>query len=244
MVEKKVESMKNIAIIPARSGSKGVPHKNIKEINGLPLMAYTIRAAKESGLFHTVMVSTDSEQYGQIAKEHGADVPFLRSQTQSTDKADSWAVVEEVLRAYAERGETFDTVCLLQPTSPLRSAEDVIAGYNLLEEKQADAVTSVCEAEHSPLWCMTLDDDRCLDPFRASLKETGPRQGLSKFYRLNGAVYIRKIRYIDDAVQVIHSNEYALVMDAYRSVDIDTPLDFKMAEVLLGSQAKKEAANG
>lgn len=224
--------MKNIAIIPARSGSKGLPHKNIKELKGLPLIAYTIRAAKATGLFDVVMVSTDSQEYADIAKQYGADVPFLRSAEQSSDAADSWSVVKEVLRAYEERGETFDTACLLQPTSPLRDEGDILAGYELFAAKQADAVTSVCEAEHSPLWCMTLEEDRSLDQFRANLPQ-GPRQKLSKFYRLNGAVYIRRIRYEKGDIQIIHSNEFALVMDTLKSVDIDTALDFQMAELLM-----------
>ena len=201
-------------------------------LNGLPLMAYTIQAAKDAGLFDTVMVSTDSPEYGAIAKECGAQVPFLRSETYSTDGADSWSVVKEVLLAYAKAGESFDTVCLLQPTSPMRTAEDIRAGYALLQEKQANAVTSVCQAEHSPLWCMTLEEDRSLDAFRQNLP-TGPRQNLSKYYRLNGAVYIRKVRYLENDVEIIHSNEYALVMDTTHSVDIDTELDFMLAEQLM-----------
>ena len=230
--------MKNIAIITARSGSKGVPDKNIKPINGMPLMAYSIRAAQKADLFDQVMVSTDSEQYRHIAVAYGASVPFLRSREQSSDTADSWATVEEVLKEYASRGEKFDTVCLLQPTSPLRTAEDIIAAYALMIEKQADAVSSVCEAEHSPLWCMTLEEDCSLEEFRKNQKQTGPTQKMKKYYRLNGAVYIRKICYVGSDVHVIHNNEYAMIMDVRRSVDIDTPHDFKMAEFLLLEQNK------
>lgn len=230
--------MRCLAIIPARSGSKGLPHKNIMLLMGQPLMAYTIQVAVESKCFVKVMVSTDAEEYAEIAKTYGADVPFLRSQEQSSDSADSWSVVKEVLREYAKLGERFDTVCLLQPTSPLRSAEDICAGYALLEEKNADAVTSVCEAEHSPLWCMTLDKDCSLENFRKNQKQTGPRQELDKFYRLNGAVYIRRIKYHGEDAEVIHTNEYALIMDAVRSVDIDTEIDFQMAEVLMMSKER------
>ena len=108
--------MRNLAIIPARSGSKGLPDKNIKELNGKPLMAYSIEAANESGCFTEVMVSTDSEKYAQIAREYGAHVPFLRSAATSSDQANSWDMVEEVLAEYAKRGEYFDSFCLLQPT--------------------------------------------------------------------------------------------------------------------------------
>ena len=110
--------MKNIAIITARSGSKGLPNKNILPLDGKPLIAHTIIAAKESGMFDTVMVSTDSEEYAAIAREWGAEVPFLRSEENSSDKAGSWDVVREVLDEYRKRGEEFDTFTLLQPTSP------------------------------------------------------------------------------------------------------------------------------
>ena len=118
--------MKNLAIIPARSGSKGLKDKNIKMLSGKPLMAYTIEAAIESKMFCKVMVSTDSGNYAEIAREYGAEVPFLRSNELSGDKAGSWEVVLEVLQQYQTVGEIFDTVCLLQPTSPLRDSADII----------------------------------------------------------------------------------------------------------------------
>ena len=236
--------MKNIAIIPARSGSKGVPHKNIKKINGLPLLAYSIRAAKQSGLFAEVMVSTDSAEYASIAKEYGANFPFLRSAEQSGDTADSWAVVTEVLGQYAKQGELFDTVCLLQPTSPLRMASDIEQAYALLERCAADAVTSVCEAEHSPLWCMTLKDDFSLKEFRSKQRQRGPRQALDKYYRLNGAIYIRRIRYADWDVEIVHENEYAMVMDTQRSVDIDTAMDLELAELYLKKIKGDQCSDG
>lgn len=116
--------MNNIAIIPARSGSKGLPDKNILDLNGHPLMYYTIKAALKSGCFDTVMVSTDSEKYADIAKSCGAEVPFLRSEELSSDTAGSWDVVREVLTQYKVMGNSFDYVALMQPTSPLRNAED------------------------------------------------------------------------------------------------------------------------
>ena len=134
--------MKNIAIIPARAGSKGLPDKNIKLLNGKPLLQYSVEAALGSGCFDKVMVSTDSEKYAEIAREAGAEVPFLRSAYTSTDKASSWDMVEEVLDGYERLGWTFDTFCLLQPTSPMRTAEDIARAYGILREKNAFAVVS------------------------------------------------------------------------------------------------------
>ena len=154
--------MRNIAIITARSGSKGLPNKNILPLDGKPLIAHTIIAAKESGMFDTVMVSTDSEEYAAIAREWGAEVPFLRSEENSSDKAGSWAVVREVLDEYKKRGEEFDTLTLLQPTSPLRNAEDIRNAYKLMEEKGAHSVVSVSEALVSPLSCYIIPPDLCM----------------------------------------------------------------------------------
>lgn len=222
--------MKNIAIIPARSGSKGLKGKNIKELNGKPLLAYSIDAAKNSKLFNEIMVSTDSEKYAKIAIQYGAKVPFLRSPERSGDNADSWSAVKEVLEQYVKQGKKFDTVCLLQPTSPLRTSEDIIQAYKLLIEKNANAITSVCEVEHSPLWTMTLPEDNSLEEFRSTCDSNMPRQKLRKYYRINGAIYLRKIKYIGNKVTISSEREYAMIMERSNSVDIDTKEDFEYAE--------------
>lgn len=224
--------MKNIAIIPARSGSKGLKDKNIKILHGLPLMAYSIKAAIESKLFEEIMVSTDSEEYAKIARENGANVPFLRSEAMSSDIAGSWDVVKEVLNKYNEQGKRFDTVCLLQPTSPLRTSGDIIEGYKLYEAKCADAVTSVCETDHSPVWSMTLSDSLSLSEFREKTQDI-PRQALDTYYRLNGAIYIRKAEYLKTGVEILSGNEYAYIMGRNRSIDIDTETDFAMADFMM-----------
>lgn len=221
--------MNNIAIIPARSGSKGLRDKNIKELNGIPLLGYSIGAAKKSGVFSHVMVSTDSERYAEIARKLGAEVPFLRSALTSSDNAGSWDVVKEVLRGYKER---FDTVCLLQPTSPLRTAEDIVAGYRELEDKNADAITAVCEMDHSPLWSTPLDETLSLSELRKQLSDV-PRQMLKTYYRINGALYIRRTRYNGEKIDIMDSNEFAYIMSRKRSVDIDTIDDFQYAEFLM-----------
>lgn len=225
--------MKNIAIIPARSGSKGLKDKNIKELCGLPLFAYSYYAAKQSEMFDEIMMSTDSNIYANIAKKYGLSVPFLRSIEQSNDNADSWGVVKEVLSLYAKRDVFFDTVCLLQPTSPLRIAEDICNGYQMLKNKNSNAITSVCEMEHSPLWSMTLPEDLSLKDFRRNLINNGPRQKLDTYYRINGALYIRRIEYEDDDIKILHSDEYAYIMERRRSIDIDTIEDFEIAEYML-----------
>lgn len=223
--------MKNIAIIPARSGSKGLKDKNIKELAGKPLMAYTIEAALSSMQFDEVMVSTDSEIYAEIAKSYGAHVPFLRSAATSTDKATSWDTVEEVLNGYSKLDMIFDTFCLLQPTSPLRDADDIVNAYKLYTEKANFAVISVCEAEHSPLWCGQLPENGEFLNF-ISQDAMIQRQAGGKFYRLNGAIYIVNCEKFKTDRYFYQSGSFAYVMPQERSIDIDTLIDFKIAEII------------
>ncbi len=225
--------MRSIAIIPARSGSKGLPDKNIKLLHGKPLIGYAIEAAEQSNLYDCIHVSTDSEQYAQIAREAGADVLFLRSEELSSDTAGSWDVVRWVLAQYAARGQEFDMVTLLQPTSPLREAEDIRQAYRIFTEKSADAVVSVCEMDHSPLWSNTLPEDGCMNGFLNRAANAG-RQSLPTYYRINGAIYMLQTGLLaEGAPGLYHEGTYAYVMPKERSVDIDDEMDFEIAHVLM-----------
>lgn len=204
--------MKNLAIIPARSGSKGLKNKNIKMLNGKPLMWYSIDASKKSNLFDEIMVSTDSEEYAKIARECGASVPFLRSEKNSLDTASSIDAIKEVLYKYYERGKTFSTYCLLQPTSPLRTDVDIINAYDMLIKLNADAITSVCIVDHPIDWTMTLDESKSLNEFRKIDKKVA-RQKLQKYYRLNGAIYISTLTYDKNEIIINNKKEYAYIMD-------------------------------
>ncbi len=225
--------MKNIAIITARSGSKGLKDKNIRILNGKPLMAYTIEAAIKSGMFDEIMVSTDSKEYASVAIKYGAKVPFLRTKKNSDDNASSWDVVKEVVKKYKDMGKEFNTVCMLQPTSPLRIAEDIVNGYKLFNEKKADTVIAVCETQHSPLWSNTLDESNCMKGFISDDILNCPRQKLQQYYRINGALYIRKISTLYNEGNMYDCNCYAYVMPRERSVDIDTMLDFRIAQAMM-----------
>ncbi len=227
--------MSNIAIIPARSGSEGLKDKNIRQLHGKPMLAYSVLAALESGIFDEVMVSTDSEEYAGLSREYGARVPFLRSEEMSTNSAASWDVVREVLRRYADNGSKFEMVTLLQPTSPLRTAEDILRAYDLFRKEQAQAVVSVCEMEHSPLWSNVLPEDGSLEGFlRPEVQTCAGRQKLDTYYRINGAIYMSRIDYEEMRFNLYSRGCYAFKMDQMHSVDIDTELDFKIAEMLLG----------
>lgn len=227
--------MKNLAIIPARSGSKGVKDKNIRDLCGKPLMAYTIEAALQSGKFEEVMVSTDSEKYAAIAKQYDASVPFLRSDITASDTASSWDMIDEVLHNYKTLGREFDTFCLLQPTSPLRNAEDIVAAYSLYEEKADFAVVSVCEAEHSPLWCGHLPETQEFIDF-VQPDKLKQRQAEKKFYRLNGAIYIVNVERFKTQRNLYQKGSFAYIMSQERSVDIDTEIDYKYAELMFANR--------
>ena len=225
---------KMIAIIPARSGSKGLKDKNIRELNGKPLLAYSVEAAVSSGLFETVHVSTDSKDYADIAVAFGADEPFLRDAENAGDASSSWDAVREVLRKYQAIGKVFDICVLLQPTSPMRTAEDIKSAYELFKDKNAESLTSVTEVDHPVQWCFTLDETCSMKEFAASPYKNSRRQELEKHYRENGAIYIVRTDCISNPAFDFYTERCAAyVMDRTKSIDIDTLQDFIVAETIM-----------
>lgn len=224
--------MKSIAIIPARSGSKGLIDKNIRLLCGKPMLAYSIEAAEKSEIFDVVHVSTDSEQYAEIAKIYGADVPFLRGEELSNDTANTWDVVRYVLKKYKELGKHFDVVAVLQPTSPLRTKEDITNAHNIYLSKSATAVVGVCEMEHSPLWSNTLNEELNMKGF-LNKGTNVQRQQLETYYRINGAVYMIDSGIIENNMEIYGEKSYAYIMPKERSIDIDDIMDFKIAEMYM-----------
>lgn len=225
--------MRNIAVIPARSGSKGVKDKNIRQLCGKPLLAYSVETALKANIFDRVHVSTDSERYQEIAQKYGADVPFLRKPDMASDTASTWDAMRFVLDEYKKRGEEFDILTVLQPTSPLRTSEDISAAYSYFQKKEANMISSVCEMEHSPLWSNTLPDDLSMENFEDESIVLCPRQALPTFYRENGAIYMIKVDYLFSCNNIYKNKCYAFIMQAEHSVDIDTELDFRIAETIL-----------
>lgn len=223
--------MKSIAIIPARSGSKGLPDKNILDLNGKPLMYYTIKAAIDSNRFDEIMVSTDSEKYAEIARECGANVPFLRSEEMSNDSASSWDTVREVLEGYKKIGKTFDYVVLLQPTSPLRDAKDINVLYETFEKNGARNAVTVTQVDHPVQWCFELGENGSMDKMAASPYSYMRRQDLEPYYRENGAIYLVDAHKIMDKTYNFYAdNCIASIMPREKSIDIDTEIDFVIAK--------------
>lgn len=234
------EPSKIIAIIPARSGSKGLRDKNIRLLNGKPLLAYSVEAAIDSELFDTVHVSTDSPRYLDIAKAYGADEPFLREKQNALDVSSSWDVVREVLQKYLELGKKFDICFLLQPTSPMRKAEDIKKAYRTFLENDAVCLSSVTEVNHPIQWCFRLDEACSMKEFAFSPYKNCRRQELETYYRENGAIYIVRTRDINNPSFEFYSNQcVAFIMDHERSIDIDTLYDFVAAEAIIKLESEE-----
>ena len=229
------KNKKILGVITARSGSKGLKDKNIKELMNKPLIAYTIEAANKSGVFDRVIVSTDSEKYAQISKKWGADVPFLRSAENSTDTAGSWDVIKEVLdKLKSEYSEEYDIVILLQPTSPLRTANNIKEGVDLFIQKDADSVVGVTETDHPMFWCNTINEDLSIKDFIKKEYNIN-RQQLPKSYTVNGALYIVKRNILNDLknLNIYGEKSYAYIMNRLNSIDIDGELDFLYVKTIL-----------
>ena len=235
--------MKTLGVITARSGSKGIRDKNIRNLDGKPLIAYTIESARNSIYIDEVMVSTDSENYADISRKFGASVPFLRSEKNSTDTAKSVDVLLEVLDEYKKVGQEFDNVVLLQPTSPLRTYKSINSAFEMMKEKNADSIVSVCECEYNPLLSIALPTD--LNFFNLIKSDNLlRRQELSKFYRLNGAIYISKVSILREIQSFYGKYSYAFIMEQKESIDIDSELDFEYVEFLINRFYKNNEKSG
>ena len=220
-----------LAIIPARGGSKGVKNKNIKRLNGKPLIYYTIRVAKKAKCIDRVIVSTDSEEIKKIALKFGAEVSFLRPRNLSTDKTPMYPVIRHALEFLEKKGERFNIIVVLQPTSPLRRAIDIQQAIAKLIKTGADSIASVCLSEHSPFWMKVIKQGKIYPIIKS--RQYSRRQDLPKVYRLNGAIYITKRDVLKKQKRILGANTQAFVMPVENSIDINTGLEFKIAAITL-----------
>lgn len=221
-----------LAIIPARSGSKGIIDKNIREINNKPLMAYTLEACKRSGIFDDIVVSTDSVKYAEIAERFGASVPFLRPKELATDQASSNDVILQVINGLGQLGKEFDCFMLLQPTSPLRNEIHMMESADILLENDADSVVSICKSDsHSYLTVELTEEGRLKALF--SDKKQVRRQDIPPKYRINGAIYLALTSYFMKHKSFYEGKTLPYLMSAFDSIDIDDDFQLKIAELLL-----------
>lgn len=235
------KNKKIVCVIPARGGSKGVPGKNIKLLNGKPLIAYAIEAARKSKYVDRVIVSTDYEEIAKVAKKYKAEVPFLRPAELATDTAPTLPVLQHVIK-YLEEKESFfpDIHVLIQPTSPFVLSADVDAAIEQLVKTRTNSCVSICEISERPEWMYKLEGVK-IKKFLKNPPKGTRRQDLPKVYRLNGAVYATKRDTIMKSGKITDSdNSSAIIMPRERSYDIDEPLDLKIADFLMKQYAKTD----
>lgn len=219
-----------IGIITARGGSKGLPRKNVLPFCGKPLIAYSIEAARNSSAIDRIIVSTDDQEIAAVSREFGAEVPFMRPAELATDVASSRDVILHALLFLEGQGVSVEEFCLLQPTSPLRTAADIDGTFEVFQREKADSVLSVTPYDHPVQWAVEIQADERLVPREKPL--SGRRQDLVEYYRPNGAVYMFRTDFLKKTETYFGTNSYGYCMPPERSVDIDTPLDFVIAETV------------
>lgn len=238
-----VDMDKTLAIIPARGGSKAVPRKNIRLVGGRPLIAYTVETALAArGLFHRVIVSTDDTEIAAIAKDCGAEVPFLRPAALSGDHVPTLPVLQHGVE-FVERqdGLVLDGVFLLQPTAPLRTVEDIEAALQLARQETCDSVISVVQvfAVHPIL--MKRIEGNCLKDYCMVEKEGTRRQDYDPpAYMRNGAIYLTRRDVLMKENSIWGRKICPYVMPPERSVSIDDDMDLRLLEIMLQEQLPKE----
>jgi N-acylneuraminate cytidylyltransferase len=221
--------LKNLAIIPARGGSKRIPRKNIKPFLGKPIIAYSILAALMSGLFDEVMVSTDDEEIAAIAKEYGAVVPFMRSATNADDHATTTDVLLEVIRAYKEMGREFENACCIYPGAPFTTAAKLAEAYELMGQRNADSVFPVMPFSF-PIQRALKVDDSGMQFFYPEFTNTRS-QDLEQAYHDAGQFYFFKTAVLQDKGSIFTPSTYPLIISEMEAQDIDNETDWQLAEL-------------
>lgn len=229
----------SVAFIPARGGSKGIPRKNIKVLGEKPLIVWSIEAALETGIFHKVIVTTDDNEIADIARQYGAEVPFLRPTTLAADDTPTLPVLVHAMQ-WLEKHEpnTYQQAVLLEPTFPLRKPQDIIKAVELLKSTQVDSVVSVIPVEKhmNPNWQFTIGHERVLRLFTG--EEMGNiiprRQDLPDTYIRNGAIYvIRTALLLQQRPSLYGIKSAAYIMDEQDTIDINTDEDWARAEEIV-----------
>jgi N-acylneuraminate cytidylyltransferase len=239
-----IDGLSVLAVVTARGGSAGLPRKNLREVGGRTLLARAIEAGQRAATVDRVVLSSDDAEIIQAGILAGCDVPFVRPAGLAGDRARSIDVVRHALEALPEG---YDLVVLLQPTSPLRTAEDVEAAVELCVRRGAPACISVCAADKPPFWMHGLDKRLRLRPILPEYQGTSRRQDLPTAFAVNGAVYVARTDWIRTQESFVTPETIGFVMPRERSVDIDDELGLIIAEALAkrfeGEARKSEAAS-
>lgn len=228
-----------LCLINARGGSKGVPGKNIKPLNGKPLIGWSVDVARQSKLIKKIVVSTDSEEIARVATKHGASVPFIRPSELATDTAKQIDVVNHALKFLESMGERYDYVCILQPTCPLRSVEDVDGTLDLLISSGADSAITVTEVggRHPRTLYKMHEGDQKVTPYVEKNTSGVMRQNFEALYWRTGAVYALRTSVVK-AGSLYGNDARGYKVPEERAFNIDTPFDFELTEAWLKSKAQ------
>ena len=236
-----ISNKKLLAIIPARGGSKRLPSKNVLELAGKPLIAWTIEAALKSKYVDQVVVSTNDKDISNISSQYGADVPFIRPNNISLDHSNLVEVVEHALKKLEESGCHYEYVILLQPTSPFRTSKHIDAAVELLVKRNSSAIISVTKAINNPLWVNTIPENGSMDNFLQENYKNKSSQDLPTFYEANGAIYLINSRKIlEENTFFLKKGVFSYEMDRISSIDIDTSHDFLVASLIAGNNTIEE----
>jgi len=227
-----IDNLIVVAVIPARGESKGIPRKNIRDLTGEPLIAYTIEAAKKSRYIDRIIVSTDNKEIASVSKYYGAEVPFLRPAELATDEAPTLPVIQHAVKLLEGEGKKVDIVIILQPTSPLRGEARIEEAVEKLVRTGADSVITVCRVKYHPFWSFTIKGDQ-LVPFLGEGINVTRHQDLPEVYALNGAVYAVRRDILFDQNSLFGKDTRAVVMPYEASVDINDYFDLFVTEMVL-----------
>ncbi len=235
--------MRVLGLVPARGGSKGVPRKNIRLLGGKPLLQYTAEAALAARSLARVVLSTEDEEIAAVGRACGLDVPFMRPAELARDDTPSLPVVQHALRWLEAAGDRYDAVCLLQPTTPLRRAEDIDGAVELLERTGADSVISFVDVgEKHPARMKYIEaDGRVIDPPFAEQFEGQRRQDLPKLYLREGSIYLTRVSVIMEQGSFKGHDCRAWLIPPERACNIDSLFDFFIAEQMLRRSSEREA---
>lgn len=234
---KPVHNVDILAVVPARAGSKRLPGKNLLDLCGKPLIRWTLEAALESKMIDSLVISSDDDAILAEGERLGLRT-IRRPEYLASDTATTFDVLVHTLEHLAEEGVKPARLMLLQPTSPLREAQDIREAVQCMDDTDADSIVSVCPCEHSPLWSNTLGPEGRMDDFLRPELLNQRSQDLPVYFRLNGAIYMAKTEGFLKARGFFMPNSRAHIMPADKSVDIDTYIDFKQCEFFLGSLVK------
>lgn len=229
-----INNKKILAIITARGGSKGVKGKNIKILNGMHLISYSINACKDSRYIDKVILSSDDKEIIKVAEENGVNVPFVRPSELATDTATSVSVIKHATGFMESIGEVYDYIITIQPTSPFRTSNHLDSAIEeIVNDDNADSLVSITEADYNPYWMKVIKYGYIESFMNIDEKKFTRRQDLPKVYKMNGSIFISKRDLIMEKEQILGEKVLPFLMSSKDSIDIDDEEDFALAEFVM-----------